>query len=82
MIRSLASNSNIFRRDDRETEEGYGCCGGALVFLAYCFTILLFPITIWGAFKVIQEYERAVIFRLGRVKVLTIFIYKIFTKKN
>jgi len=54
--------------DDRDTEEGYGCCGSVLVFIAYLFTILLFPITIWGAFKVIQEYERAVIFRLGRVK--------------
>lgn len=31
-------------------------------------TILLFPITIFSAIKVIQEYERAVIFRLGRIK--------------
>jgi len=28
----------------------------------------LLPISIWGCIKVVQEYERAVIFRLGRLK--------------
>jgi len=30
--------------------------------------ILTFPISIWTCFKVVQEYERAVIFRLGRAR--------------
>lgn len=30
--------------------------------------IITLPISIWACFKVVQEYERAVIFRLGRLK--------------
>merc|ERR1712130_1013272 len=55
------------RQDDRNVEEGYGICGGILIFVGGLFTVLLFPITIWFAIKIIQEYERAVIFRLGRI---------------
>ena len=29
--------------------------------------IITLPISIWGCVKVVQEYERAVIFRLGRL---------------
>merc|ERR1712233_97585 len=55
------------RQDDRDVEEGYGICGGILIFVGGLFTVLLFPITTWFAIKIIQEYERAVIFRLGRI---------------
>ncbi|PWA23195.1 hypothetical protein CCH79_00002270, partial [Gambusia affinis] len=44
-----------------------GCCGWVLVILSGFFVFLTFPITIWACFKIIQEYERAVIFRLGRI---------------
>merc|ERR1712179_95280 len=30
--------------------------------------VLTFPFTIWGCVKIVQEYERAVIFRLGRLR--------------
>ncbi|XP_024122473.1 erythrocyte band 7 integral membrane protein-like [Oryzias melastigma] len=39
----------------------------SIVILATFFTVLLFPFTIWFCFKIVQEYERAVIFRLGRI---------------
>uniref|UniRef100_A0A3Q4GYH2 Podocin n=1 Tax=Neolamprologus brichardi TaxID=32507 RepID=A0A3Q4GYH2_NEOBR len=44
-----------------------GACGWIIVILAGLFTVLLFPITIWFCLKIVQEYERAVIFRLGRI---------------
>lgn len=38
------------------------------IVLTSIFVLLTFPLTIWFCFKVVQEYERAVIFRLGRLK--------------
>jgi len=55
-------------RDDRNAEAGYGCFGTCMIAFFGFFTILLFPITIFMSIKIIQEYERAVIFRLGRIK--------------
>ncbi|XP_066507558.1 stomatin (EPB72)-like 3b [Hoplias malabaricus] len=50
-----------------DTKPGIGCCGWILVALSTFFTILLFPIMIFVSIKIVQEYERAVIFRLGRI---------------
>ena len=55
--------------DDRDAPEGNGCCGACLVGIFGILTVLLFPITIFMAIKIIPEYQRAVIFRLGRIKV-------------
>uniref|UniRef100_A0A3B3HER4 Stomatin (EPB72)-like 3b n=1 Tax=Oryzias latipes TaxID=8090 RepID=A0A3B3HER4_ORYLA len=44
-----------------------GCLGWFIVILSGFFTVLLFPITVWFCLKIVQEYERAVIFRLGRI---------------
>ncbi|XP_049599731.1 stomatin (EPB72)-like 3b [Syngnathus scovelli] len=44
-----------------------GCCGWFIVIVVGFFTLLLFPFTIWFCLKIVQEYERAVIFRLGRI---------------
>ncbi|XP_078786748.1 stomatin-like isoform X3 [Oryzias latipes] len=44
-----------------------GCLGWFIVILSGFFTVLLFPITICYCLKIVQEYERAVIFRLGRI---------------
>ncbi|XP_028656007.2 stomatin [Erpetoichthys calabaricus] len=48
-------------------ESGIGCCGWILVILSYLMVIVTFPISIWMCIKIVQEYERAVIFRLGRI---------------
>ncbi|ELT91233.1 hypothetical protein CAPTEDRAFT_108098, partial [Capitella teleta] len=48
-------------------DSGYGCCGYFLLFMSWLVIIPLFPFTIWFCFKIVQEYERAIIFRLGRV---------------
>ncbi|KAM9782069.1 stomatin (EPB72)-like 3b [Syngnathus typhle] len=44
-----------------------GCCGWVIVIVVGFFTVVLFPFTIWFCLKIVQEYERAVIFRLGRI---------------
>merc|ERR1719282_1562636 len=39
-----------------------------LTFVSYLLGFITLPISIWGCVKVVQEYERAVIFRLGRLR--------------
>ena len=39
-----------------------------IVVVAYVLIVATLPISIWSCIKVIQEYERAVVFRLGRVR--------------
>lgn len=55
-----------------QAEDDEGGCGsffaGLLTFVSMLLIILTFPISIWGCVKMVQEYQRAVIFRLGRVK--------------
>uniref|UniRef100_A0A9J7XEI4 Stomatin (EPB72)-like 3b n=1 Tax=Cyprinus carpio carpio TaxID=630221 RepID=A0A9J7XEI4_CYPCA len=51
----------------RENDGGLGCCGWILVIISAFFSILIFPISIFISIKIVKEYERAVIFRLGRI---------------
>uniref|UniRef100_A0AC35G8F6 Band 7 domain-containing protein n=1 Tax=Panagrolaimus sp. PS1159 TaxID=55785 RepID=A0AC35G8F6_9BILA len=48
-------------------DAGLGFIGFVLIFLSWIFTLATFPISICFTLKVVQEYERAVIFRLGRL---------------
>ncbi|CAI2737642.1 unnamed protein product [Dicrocoelium dendriticum] len=50
---------------DRPAE--LGCFGIILLGLSYLFIIITFPLSLCFTTKVIAEYERAVIFRLGRI---------------
>ena len=43
-------------------------CTGLLTFLSILFIILFFPFSLIKVIKVIPQYERAIIFRLGRIK--------------
>uniref|UniRef100_H3AKB3 Zgc:112408 n=1 Tax=Latimeria chalumnae TaxID=7897 RepID=H3AKB3_LATCH len=45
-----------------------GCCGWFLIIFSYLMVIVTFPVTIWVCLKIVKEYERAVIFRLGRIR--------------
>uniref|UniRef100_A0A8C7GQL7 Stomatin (EPB72)-like 3a n=1 Tax=Oncorhynchus kisutch TaxID=8019 RepID=A0A8C7GQL7_ONCKI len=51
----------------RSTSGSLGCCGWLLFGISLIFTVFLFPITIFMCVKIVKEYERAVIFRLGRI---------------
>jgi len=55
-----------------EAQDPSGDSGGIFTMLLTGFSILLiictFPLSIWFCIRMVQEYQRAVIFRLGRVK--------------
>lgn len=45
-----------------------GLCASIITFMSYVIMFITLPLSIWGCVKVVQEYERAVIFRLGRLR--------------
>ncbi|XP_075257485.1 stomatin-4-like [Convolutriloba macropyga] len=50
-----------------DQETNYNCCSLVLIFLSYFLIIITFPVTIFFCIRIVQEYERAVIYRLGRL---------------
>ena len=44
-----------------------GLCGWILVLLSVIIIVATLPFSIWMCIKIVNEYERAVIFRLGRI---------------
>ncbi|XP_052056917.1 podocin isoform X1 [Apodemus sylvaticus] len=46
---------------------GLGACEWLLVLASLIFVIITFPFSIWFCIKVVQEYERVIIFRLGHL---------------
>ncbi|KAM4664389.1 stomatin-like [Discoglossus pictus] len=54
-------------RTQGEPDAGLGCCGWVLVIVSFIFMLLTLPISIWMCIKIVKEYERAIIFRLGRI---------------
>ncbi|XP_006125002.2 stomatin-like protein 3 isoform X1 [Pelodiscus sinensis] len=50
-----------------DKKAGIGAFGWILVSLSFLLVLITFPFSIWMCLKVIREYERAVIFRLGRI---------------
>merc|ERR1711953_1312951 len=67
MGKNQVENIEMTADQNDEAEEGLGGCSSCLVFFFTVLTILLFPLTMWSAIKIIAEYERAVIFRVGRI---------------
>ncbi|XP_066466803.1 stomatin [Tiliqua scincoides] len=59
------------RRETHKFGEGsdndLGVCGWLLVIASFLLTFVTFPISIWLCIKIVKEYERAIIFRLGRI---------------
>jgi erythrocyte band 7 integral membrane protein len=57
-----------YNEDPRGTpNDGSGVCGYILVGLSYFLVAITFPFSLCVCIKVVQEYERAVILRLGRI---------------
>ncbi|KAG8452770.1 hypothetical protein GDO86_004529 [Hymenochirus boettgeri] len=44
-----------------------GFCGWVILILSALFAAVTFPLSIWFCVKIVKEYERAVLFRLGRI---------------
>jgi len=66
-IGSTGFKKNYGTAYDDDNDEN-GCCAGIITIFSYILVFLTLPISIWGCVKVVQEYERAVIFRLGRLR--------------
>ncbi|XP_011291115.3 band 7 protein AGAP004871-like [Musca domestica] len=62
---SLASHKMM--DEDVHEKEKSSTCSTLLIFLSVALIILTLPFSLFVCFKVVQEYERAVIFRLGRL---------------
>ncbi|XP_026300812.1 band 7 protein AGAP004871 isoform X3 [Apis mellifera] len=52
---------------DENVQTNNDTCKNILVILSWIIVILTMPFSLFVCFKVVQEYERAVIFRLGRL---------------
>ncbi|KAL5483842.1 hypothetical protein EMCRGX_G020258 [Ephydatia muelleri] len=57
-------------QEDQVIGSGFAstCCSALLVAVAIFFCILFFPFSLCFVIKVVPEYQRAVLFRLGRIK--------------
>lgn len=71
-LRSLARTQlgravNRARELRESAETGLGLCGWILTVLSFVIVVVTFPFSLLFCIKVVQEYERAVIFRLGRL---------------
>jgi len=52
----------------QDSDDENSCMASIITFASYLLVFITLPISIWGCVKVVQEYERAVIFRLGRLR--------------
>ncbi|XP_012662016.1 erythrocyte band 7 integral membrane protein-like isoform X1 [Otolemur garnettii] len=52
---------------DSSPRRSFGPCGWILVAVSFLVTLITFPISMWLCIKIIKEYERAIIFRLGHI---------------
>uniref|UniRef100_A0A8C6T1D1 Podocin n=1 Tax=Neogobius melanostomus TaxID=47308 RepID=A0A8C6T1D1_9GOBI len=58
---------NVKPLPNGRTSRGMEILGSVLTALSVVFIVLTFPQTIWKCARIIREYERAVVFRLGRL---------------
>ncbi|XP_077089043.1 stomatin [Siphateles boraxobius] len=69
--RETAAMREQERRDRQialeNTDSDIGLCGWILVLFSILLTLLTLPLSIWMCIKIVKEYERAIIFRLGRI---------------
>ena len=67
--REVRSNRQIIREEMMEGRESSGVCFKCcLVFTTTLFIVVFFPLVVIKCIVVVQEYERAIIFKFGRVK--------------
>lgn len=58
----------VRRTEDKgKSKNNLGCCGMILVIISFFLMLITFPFSIWLCIKIVKEYERAIIFRLGRI---------------
>merc|ERR1712111_231201 len=65
-MKKLVASANDFSSTN-EGDIGIGICGWLLTAFSWAMVLATLPFSLCVCFKVVQEYERAVIFRLGRL---------------
>lgn len=58
---------NTYVNIDNGEAIGYDICSRLLILISYFLVVLTFPVTLFFCLKTVMEYERAVIYRLGRL---------------
>uniref|UniRef100_A0A8C4NC32 Zgc:112408 n=1 Tax=Eptatretus burgeri TaxID=7764 RepID=A0A8C4NC32_EPTBU len=59
---SMRTSENV-----NSSHRGLSACDYVLIIISSLLVLVTFPLTIWFCIKMVNEYERAVIFRLGRI---------------
>merc|ERR1719431_690822 len=60
-------DASIMQDDANISDAGIGACGWLLFVVSWLMVMVTFPFSLCVLLKVVLEYERAVIFRLGRL---------------
>ncbi|CAB3410429.1 unnamed protein product [Caenorhabditis bovis] len=68
MMRQGTVRTPLTRIIDPHKKVHYTTCGWIITILSYILVAVTLPLSAFFCLKVVQEYERAVIFRLGRLK--------------
>jgi len=63
----MSSSNKDSSQDPIACEEGPGICALMLTIVSLVLVVISMPLSLFCVVKVVQEYERAVIFRLGRL---------------
>ncbi|KAL7054285.1 hypothetical protein AAHC03_026202 [Spirometra sp. Aus1] len=68
-VKALKAFKVDFKADEMACDKKIAAkmCEQALYVMSYLLFVLFLPVSVFICLKVVQEYERAVIFRLGRV---------------
>jgi len=61
------ARSKRVQLQEEEEPAGAGCCFYVLAFFSFLLIIVFFPFSLIWSVKIVKEYERAVILRLGRL---------------
>ncbi|NXJ10997.1 PODO protein, partial [Odontophorus gujanensis] len=54
-------------QEEGTKSSGLSICEWLLTILSFLFIVMTFPISVWFCMKVVREYERAIVFRLGHL---------------
>lgn len=66
--RPSINNCNSTRKITKNGEENFGLIENWLIALSYFLLIVTMPVSIFVSMKIVKEYERVVILRLGRIR--------------
>lgn len=61
------AETSVRNEVEEEVAQGMDGCSKLLVALTYLIVVLTFPLSLMFTIKIVKEYERAVIMRMGRM---------------